>query len=201
MELKKTAKRILMILIGCIMFYIVYESCKIDYHTHLSDNDLKWIDFYKYGDTLFFQNDNLQTDTMVVTDKGIHNSYNRLTNPFLKFETGGDYKAYSYLYFKINHPDQIYECSFFVFKENREEAPYIRWRMGNNVSKTIMPVGELSCMIGDAENSEYLDNHFAPKDCRNEIESFQWCKNQGLEWYTLKNGDTYRLVNSPQISY
>ena len=197
MKQKKTVKRILLLLTGCILICLVYESCKIDTLSHLSDRDLEWMDFYKCGDTIFFQNENLTKDTMIVTGKGIHNSKNRFMNPFLKFETGGDYRAYSYLYFNINHPDQIYKCSFFIFKENNEEAPYIRWRMGNDVSKAIMPIGELSCVIGDTVNSEYLDNHFAPKDSRNEIESFQWCKNQGLLWYTLKNGDTYRIVSCP----
>ncbi|MDE6479444.1 MAG: hypothetical protein K2L45_04170 [Muribaculaceae bacterium] len=142
-----------------------------------------------------------QIDTMIVIDKGIFNSKKIFMNPFLKFETGGNYRAYSYLYFTIHHPDQDYQCSIFVFKENNEEPPYIRWRMGNDVSKTMTPVKELSCMIGDNENSEYLDNQFAPKDRDNDIESFQWCKKQGLVWYTLKNGDTYRLVGPQQKSH
>lgn len=200
MGLKKNAKKIIMILTSSILLYFVYESCRIDHLTHLSDSDLDWMNFYKCGDTLFFQKDNLIIDTMIVTNKGINNSNNRFMNPFLKLETGGDYRAYSYLYFKIYQPDQVYECSFFVFKEKSDEPPYVRWRIGNDVSKAKTPVGELSCVIGNTENSEYLDNHFAPKDRCNEIESFQWCKNKGLIWYTLKNGDTYRLVSSPQIS-
>lgn len=190
-----------MILTGCILLYLGYESCKIDTLTHLSDSDLEWMDFYKCGDTLLFQNYTHSTDTMIVIDKGIFNSKRKFMNPFLKFETGGHYRAYSYLDFYIKHPDQVYECSFFLYKENMDCPPYVRWRIGNYVSKHKMPVGLSSCMVGDSVNSEYLDNQFAPKDRLNEIESFQWCKNQGLLWYTLKNGDTYRFVSSPQISY
>ena len=201
MELKKIVKGIFAMFTGSIFLYLAYEICKVDNLTHLSDSDLEWIDFYKRGDTLLFQNDTHSIDTMIVVDKGIFNSKKRFMNPFLKFETGGDYRAYSYLNFNINHPDQVYKCSFFVYKENMECPPYIRWRIGNYVSTKKMPVGQLSCMVGDTLNSVYLDNQFAPKDKGNEIKSFQWCKNQGLLWYTLKSGETYRLVSSPQITY
>ena len=126
MELKKIVKGIFAMFTGSIFLYLAYEICKVDNLTHLSDSDLEWIDFYKRGDTLLFQNDTHSIDTMIVVDKGIFNSKKRFMNPFLKFETGGDYRAYSYLNFNINHPDQVYKCSFFVYKENMECPPYIR---------------------------------------------------------------------------
>ena len=80
------------------------------------------------------------------------------------------------------------------------EYPYVDWSFGNYVSKYKFQAGMSACIRGDTINSEHLNNDFAPKDTCNEIESFQWCKNQGLLWYTLKNGDTYRLVNFPNAS-
>lgn len=74
------------------------------------------------------------------------------------------------------------------------------WQIGNLCSnEDLRPpyedkqiTNDTKCVIGDLSNSHYLDIH-APNDSLNFIESFVWCKGEGLKSYRLKNGRTYTL--------
>lgn len=170
-----------------------YKACKIDTLTHLSENDLEWLGSYHPEDTLFFRNADNQIDTLTVREVSIKNSTFPFMNPFLKLETGSDYIAYAYTFFEIKHYDHTYECDLFVFKDSQLESPSLRWGMGNFESNDKIPTNNSDCMIGNLNNSHYLDNNFAPKDSLNYIQAFEWCKRTGLKWYRLRNGDNFHL--------
>lgn len=170
-----------------------YKACKIDTLTHLSENDLEWLGSYHPDDTLFFRNADNQIDTLTVRKVSIKNSTFPFMNPFLKLETGSDYIAYAYTFFEIKHYGHTYECDLFVFKDSQLESPSLRWGMGNFASNDKIPTNNSDCMIGNLNNSHYLDNNFAPKDSLNYIQAFEWCKRTGLKWYRLRNGDNFHL--------
>lgn len=170
-----------------------YKACKIDTLTHLSENDLEWLGNYHPDDTLFFRNADNQIDTLTVREVSIKNSTFPFMNPFLKLETGADYIAYACTYFEIFHKGQIYKSAWFIYKDSMEVSPTLSWRIGNFVSEDKIPTNNSDCMIGNLNNSHYLDNNFAPKDSLNYIQAFEWCKRTGLKWYRLRNGDNFHL--------
>lgn len=192
MRINKIHKIIIIVVLLFIMIVGAYKACKIDTLTHLSKNDLEWISRYHTNDILFFKNMKNQIDTMIVKDIKIYNSTFPFMNPFLKLETGSYYIAYTCLFFEIHHQGQIYESSWFVYKDSMEYSPTLSWRIGNFVSEDKIPT-KFNCMVGNTSNSRYIDNSFAPKDSLDYIQAFEWCKNSGLRWYQLRNGETFHL--------
>lgn len=83
-------KRRLYIFTICTLTFSWLISCKIP----LTENQLKIIDFVNKGDTLIFQADNGNRDTMIISDKGTYlqelnpifgNTWYRPENAFIKF--------------------------------------------------------------------------------------------------------------------
>ena len=197
----------LSIIFVLILFIGIYDMCKIEELTHLTSDDLEWADCYKPGDVILFINDLETVDSMYVDTIIIHNSTFPLMNPFLKFETSSRYFAKAIVYFKITIMEETFDGSFFIEKTFENKPPLIVWRIGNFRSNAdFFPsyedkqiTNDTKCVIGDLSNSHYLDIHtpnlviHVPNDSLNFIESFVWCKGEGLKSYRLKNGRTYTL--------
>ena len=47
---------------------LAFQSCIYNKVTHLSDEDLEWIDTYDVGDTILFVSNHGNTDIMIIAD-------------------------------------------------------------------------------------------------------------------------------------
>ena len=90
-----------------VFFLFALSSCGIPYcrKSHLSEEELKWVEVYNVKDTVMFYNDNM-CDTMIVSNKEIDNK--SFISPFdlkscnwLEGET--EYNAIASVSFKIKH--------------------------------------------------------------------------------------------------
>lgn len=194
MKLKSGIRLTTTVLILSMVLIGGYKICKIRTLTHLTESELEWLTCYHTNDSVFFKNMNGKMDTLIVSEVNVFNSTRPFMNPFLKIETGPDYIAYACIFFKIHHYRQIYECSFFIYKDSVDASPSLYWRLGNLVSKGHIRTLQRNCMVGDSLNSDYSNNLYVPKDSMDYIESFEWCKKTGLKSFTLINGEVYRVV-------
>lgn len=195
MTLKNGIRLTTTILILSIILIGGYEMCRIRTLTHLTHSELEWLTCYHPNDSIFFKNMDGKMDTMTVSEVNVYNSTWPFMNPFLKMEKGPDYIAYACMFFKIQHYRQIYECSFFIYKDSVDSSPTLYWRLGNLVSNGHIRTLQRNCIIGDSLNSHYSNNLYVPNDSINYIESFEWCIKTGLKSFSLINGEVYVMVN------
>lgn len=52
---------------------LAFQSCIYNKVTHLSDEDLEWIDTYDVGDTILFVSNHGNTDIMIIAEKFLYN--------------------------------------------------------------------------------------------------------------------------------
>ncbi|MGM9684767.1 MAG: hypothetical protein ACI3YI_00850, partial [Bacteroidaceae bacterium] len=67
---------------------MLFSSCLYEKMSHLSDDDLTWMEPYNEGDTVLFVSSS-DMDTMVVREKPLHNSF----WPFRENEGSSEYVA------------------------------------------------------------------------------------------------------------
>ena len=96
------------------------SSCGLPYckKTPFSNNDLDWMKPYTVGDTLvFFNRENIEFDTLIVTKKTINNPTNK--NIFDMegcnwMEGDNEYKANAEYQIEAYHSGEKYKCLFFL---------------------------------------------------------------------------------------
>lgn len=129
------------------------SSCGLPYcrKVPFSKNDLFWMNPYSVGDTLIFSNiENLEFDTIIVTQKKINNPSN--TNVFCLegcnwMEGDNEYKANAGYSFDIYHSGKKYEGMFILEKESSSEAAVVSFafcgKYTKNPIKTTMSAKDL----------------------------------------------------------
>lgn len=92
-------------LIYATFLIIECQSCVYDKMVHFSDEDLQWMDAYSVGDTVLFQSQRGNVDTLVIRTKNIYDTY----NPFYFWTfPPNEFHAYANYGFVIkSHEDSI----------------------------------------------------------------------------------------------
>lgn len=180
--------------------------------THLSEDELQWVNCVGVGDTILFDSDSLHCDTMVITSKIIRNSRNRFFIHFVDNYMGDFYEATADYRFFIRHSTdslprafrmkklididsiewRIYFYGLFSkdwpFKYRDYDARPI-YREKNPYKKTNFALSgkELNeCLLFDQSNTIYpFENQPAGG------ESCIFSKEYGLIYYKLKSGEEF----------
>lgn len=191
-------------LCGCIGYYSDM--------THLSDDELQWVNCVNAGDTILFDSDSLHCDTMVVTSKIIRNSKNRFFIHFVDNYKGDFFEAFAEYEFSITDINRATPNWFRVTKFVSNDS--IGWTvsLGNLCSEdwphTFDPERLMEIYHGPNPvkkiNMELRGRHFSDcilfnnSNCRyigletyTRMESCVFSKDYGLIYYKLESGEEF----------
>ena len=191
-------------LLFLLVIVCVMNSC-IGYYsdiTHLTDDDLKWTDYYNVGDTIFFHSDNMENvDTMMVIDKRTYNRKNRFFIHYIDNYFGDRYEANSGYYYVIisgeNQIDGDFGIKKFIDCDSIFFSAYLGSLFTNGLkgfSNSYRPIstdscninGDIydNCIIVDDKNAHYINDSRI-------IDKFIITQNYGLIYYRYTNGTEF----------
>ena len=157
--------------------------------TYFDDDDLMWVDSYIEGDTIRFVSNNGDTDTMIINDKRIYNSWFNV-NPVR--EKGPAYKATAYINYTILHNKEKLSGELNIVKYEKDKPVFGRLKLDN-----------LSLDIYNKKNriKEYRIGKEQIDDCMmsdtNCYEGFfVWSKSKGLLQYQFGDGLIYTRIGN-----
>lgn len=195
-EVKNIKKVIIFTLLAIVLFHpFVYWK-----FSHLSDDDLTWMEPYNEGDTVLFSSPS-GMDTLVVKEKPLYNSY----WPFVMNEGEGNYfTANGSLKYDIRHDGKLVEGWSFIQKEHDGRLSlafwlHRRWQTiedAQNVRHCSVKIGKYvydDAIRIDESNSQ---NNSEAKIAN---EYFIWSKSKGLLQYKYLNGEVYTFYK--KIAY
>ena len=178
-----------------ILLFIV--TCVYHHITHMDENDLRWLNVYNVGDTVFFYSQESDTDTMVIKDKYITNSFNPINN---NPSVGTEYLAGGFIDYDISHNGDSINGYFFVRKNTNREPVYVYTGLCERSTDDYIPQklekfefkGKHlnDCIIINSHNSN--DREKEHKQLSYSLRYFIWSKSMGLILYSYDNGKTYR---------
>lgn len=168
------------------MFY----SCGLPYckKTHLNDDELAWISHININDTIFLYSENI-VDTLVFTDKTIHNKY--LISIFdLKacnwMEGQNEYNASASCDFNITHNGKTYDGGLMVIKYVRKTSSSVNilFDIGGLFTNDLMLDSSDTLLILtkniNAEESQAIESMG--------VKSVEWSKIMGIRSIELDDG-------------
>lgn len=181
------------------------SSCGLPYckKTPFSNNDLDWMKPYSVGDTLvFFNRENIEFDTLIVTKKTINNPTNK--NIFDMegcnwMEGDNEYKANAEYQIEAYHSGEKYKC-LFILEKNCDSKPaevslafWGRYTKKNistgNVVKdlTIFPQYKWNVVVSDSNLCSGTHQPVLP------ITNIYWNRDVGLIGYKISRS-LYELI-------
>lgn len=188
---KITVKTVIAILV----MKIAYDACKIETLTHLSDDDLDWVESFTSTHTHNYKNQYGDTDTLLIEDYILYNSTFPFMNPSLKFEISPDYLARAFLMFKIKHKGFEYKGNFFMQKDTIDLI--LDYSLDNlSLTDTVYEncqTHKINKLIIDEENNQKPRKYQDYRESAYKITSCFWIKGSGLTSYEFENGERYEL--------
>lgn len=186
-------KKVVNVILWIFCFLALYR-CTNKEMTHLTSEELVWLEAYDTEDTILFQSPMGRVDTMLVLTKNIDNSY----WPFVHNENFDDiYYAGGLYAFDVIHGGEDFSGLFILTKLSRKKIE-LSCSLGKRSTYDDRPIviscdklNNIDSIVVDSTNSEIYNTG----DVRDTIASFVWSKKEGLKSYSLSNGDTYYLKN------
>ena len=162
--------------------------------TYFDDDDLMWVDSYIEGDTIRFVSNNGDTDTMIINDKRIYNSWFNV-NPVR--EKGPAYKATAYINYTILHNKEKLSGELNIVKYEKDKPVFGRLKL----DKLSIDIYNKKNRIKEYRIKEYRINEELLDDClmsdTNCYEDFfVWSKSKGLLQYQLGDGLKYTRIGN-----
>lgn len=182
------------------MFILImlYQICKIDRMTHLTEDDMLWTGKYDINTIKFFRNrKSFKMDTLKISKIILNNSQFPLMNPFLKWNCGSDYTANCFIYYEIHHEGKSVLGRFSIIVKDEFNLTELSFRLGNLCSVDSI----INKKILMKENRVFLDNsntftnnlYQSETDSTCYLRTFTWVKGIGLESYEFEDGNSYVL--------
>lgn len=195
-----------LIFIIVISAYFIPQCNMYDVVAPLSDDDLRWVNNFKLDDTIFFNSNVGNRDTLIVTDKRINNSKNIFKSTFnLNSYNLGNANVDFY----IIHKQKKFDCEFRIVKGEDKETNYFYWELGpfqsdedyhilfgHKVKLSIIKVNNLplqECVIGDTGNSHWNKPLHESDSCFL-VNQVLFSKDYGLLEYRIGD-EMYRRVD------
>lgn len=170
------------ILLSCVI------SCVYLKHTHMNNDDLRWLKSYNKGDTVLFHSNEDNIDTLIITNINIHNSL----WPFVENEASTEYIANGSYEYQLHHKGNTFDGILLLIKKEYENEPVIlSFSFGGLYSDRIQfettalsENGEIidDCIIINKENS-----HEGKYQKLIGIKDFIWSRSQGLLEFSTKD--------------
>lgn len=175
------------------------QTCFYHKMTHLSEDDLTWVNAYQIGDTCYYESNLGDYDIMVIKNIQVNNSI----NPFNSGSSmvSSDYEASARMVMDFITRFK-YDNSFFIRKDVDSNRLIISACVFDLSSEDLFPtpgramVGTecfYDCIVLD-ENNSHLRYHRREKT----VKSFVWSKSKGLVQYTFNDGETFILKKHNQ---
>ena len=171
---------------------MLFSSCLYEKMSHLSDDDLTWMEPYEERDTVLFSSPS-GMDTLVVKEKPLYNSY----WPFVMNE-GEDnyYTANGSLKYDIKHDGKSVEGWSFILKEHDGRLSLAFWlHRRRQAIEDAQNVRYCSIKIGKSvyDDAIRIDGSNSQNFSEEKITNgyFIWSKSKGLLQYKYLNGEVY----------
>lgn len=189
------------VIFAFILICLCLSNCVYFRMTHLSQEDLGWIQCYSHYPAPTFVS-NLENTAKLSYDRvHIYNS----TNRFKFSEAGaGDYEANAGYNFEIRQNDTVFTGGLAVkrlinkdglwarFDLNRLYSKgYVVWHLPLQTRDFMMDsVQYHDCIIADSTNSEYSEVWV--NEVKNKMSAFVISKKYGLIYYRFENGEEFK---------
>lgn len=179
---------------------LAFQSCIYNKVTHLSDEDLEWIDTYDVGDTILFVSNHGNTDIMIIAEKFL---YNEKCPFYISEGSGPNYEAnmgYDYI---IRHGGINIDGGI-LFRKNIADSLELIFDFGkrflrfdnNNICGPLQ-ISQYQhnnklyyyCIVADTVNSGYSD--YWVNKIKNKVVKFVWSKEHGLIYYKFEDGEEF----------
>jgi hypothetical protein len=166
--------------------------------THLSNDSLEWVDNRKIDEKMFFRSQYGNIDTLIITQKEIHNSINPINfkSNFSK-EAEIYYEAYAEVKYILLHNHDTIQGSFLITNIDNAVPIEISATLGNRLAKGItISTFTYSTTHNFKDDAVYVDDYNSKIEPqrKNKIYSFVYGKKNGLLQYTFVNGETFKRI-------
>lgn len=171
--------------------------------THLSDDDLEWIQPYCNGKSFLFVSNKGNESRMDYTWKYIANSTNRFyasSNPRWNYEAEAGYR------YQVKSLSDTLSGSFDVIRFVGTKDLYVYFKLGGRfswredgdrdkylpINPTVFTMGNKTfpdCVIADSTNSRYDAD--SPYESHSRVETFVISKKYGLIYYKFEDGEEF----------
>lgn len=197
--------RVIIILI----ILLIFQSCLYSHMTHLTDEDLEWISCYEDGDTVLFLSNHGNIDTIIITDMGIRDRYNRFIPDEAQSST---FEASAWYKFIISNKfSQNDELSGTLYLENDYESDTLLFssrlirRFAFDVNSFNRSSDQFKVIFSkfstiDSIPDNYLmfddsNSHWSEIEWKNLkiITHFVFNKSLGLIYYRYEDGEEFTL--------
>ena len=180
---------------------LVLSNCVYFRMTHLSNEDLEWINCHKRYPTSKFISNMGNTSKLNYTSVYICNS----TNPFyFNKGTSGKFEANAGYDFEILQKDTVLRGTLLIFRYVGKDSLWVMYDLNNYMSNKYLYKGQPlesnefkmdsivyhDCIIADSTNCIYTE--LWAKKIMNKIDKFVISKKYGLLYYRFQNGEEYK---------
>lgn len=176
---------------------ITCTSCEYSRNTHLSCDDLTWLEVYEEGDTMWFCSPKNETDTLVITKI---RSYDSDSCVDLK-DYSSQLMAHGVIEYRMIHKGKTFDGTLLqIRKEREDELIKVRISLCGICSEELEPV-----LTGRYVNGVKVDDCIVVDNTNSETETnlddlsitrIIWSKSQGLIGYYTTTA-SYFLRKSP----
>lgn len=181
-----------------LLLFSFFISCGLPYciKHKLSDEDLKWMEAYSIGDTICFENNIFDVDTMIITHKELFNPSNTFIfdcRDCIWMEDSHDVNGYGLYEFSFTHDGKKYKEGFFLIRKKHSKKPagFGFCFLGNYNNEEINECGEYifyniptDKSIVKISKSQYSHGGSDPYTLVDEI---LWERDAGLIGYKIGN--------------
>ena len=193
----KLRRPLILLLLAAML--LACNSCIYSKMTHLSDEDLSWVDCYNEDTKYLFQSNKGRWASMYYTDLSIYNKTSPFGNPFRIINISDTYTAGADYYFKIDNNGVLIEGVFGVYRPVDFDTLCVDGYIGrlfvdDNISArtvkfTLDGKDFNNCMVMDSTNCRLFVYSDDPPESI--IEEYVISKRYGLLYFKYPDGEEF----------
>ena len=183
-----------------LLFLLCLSQCVYFRMTHLSKDDLGWIQCYSHYPSPKLVSNSGEIATLSYQRVGIHNSTDRF---YFSENTSYTYEAAAHYEFNVNYADTTFGGQFSIKRVIDEDSLWTSFTLNHFQSNEIyIPLKTCdfemdsviyhNCIIADSTNAGYPP--LWENDVKNKIDKFVISKKYGLIYYRFENGEEFKRV-------
>lgn len=187
-----------------LLFLLCLSQCVYFRMTHLSKDDLGWIQCYSHYPSPKFVSNTGEIATLSYQRVSIHNSTDRF---YFNEGESYTYEANAGYRFDVNYADTTFWGSFSIKKFVDEDSLWTSFTLNYFESNEIQIFNYIplkicdfemdsviyhNCMIADSTNACY--SSLKENKIKNKIDKFVISKKYGLIYYRFENGEEFKRV-------